>query len=210
MWTVTGAGVSATRFTPFEPGEILYDFDGPRIFTVRDLENEPYLACWSDENDQASRFIVAPTNERIVLGLKEGRLTVTEALHQSRCWICDVLHGGEVASCWRVEFENVPEDCLPATGTMLWSGLEEDSIDWVGRIRELDKDSLMFDLREIGGPCHSKRFIFKEDLLEQVLRALGDDAKVKVIGKNLRNRSMAQALSLFRISEKPSDKAAIG
>ena len=37
-----------TLFATLEPVECLYDFDGPKLFTVRGSDGGLNLACWSD------------------------------------------------------------------------------------------------------------------------------------------------------------------
>ena len=61
MWSIPGKSVSPKRFEPFEPADVLYEFDGPRIFTLVDSEGELNLAYWSDEDDQVCLYIVVPT-----------------------------------------------------------------------------------------------------------------------------------------------------
>lgn len=120
MWTITGRSVDPQKFAPFHPEEILYEFDGPRIFTVCDHEGELYLACWSDEDEHATRFVVAPTLPRTIEQLRAGDIAVYEALDQPRCWVCDVSHAGELLKCHRINFADLPADARPAQGTMLW------------------------------------------------------------------------------------------
>ena len=44
MWSIPGKSVSPGQFQPFEPVDVLYEFDGPRIFTLWDSEGELNLA----------------------------------------------------------------------------------------------------------------------------------------------------------------------
>ena len=124
MWNVEGKTAPVKRFEPFDPIEVLYEFDGPRIFTVKDSEQELNLAYWSDEDQNIWRYVVVPTTPAIIDALRKGSISVYDALHQPRCWLCDVTHQGKVANCQRVEFETVPRDSLPAIGTMLLPILE--------------------------------------------------------------------------------------
>lgn len=119
MWNITGHKCSIEKFRPFEPEEILYAFDGPRIFTFRDQEHELFLAYWSDEDENFNRFVVVPTSSAVVKALKTGETSVREALDQPRCWLCDVTRAGDLETCQRVEFSQIPGECLPAIGTML-------------------------------------------------------------------------------------------
>lgn len=124
MWSIIGKAIDISRFQPFEPAEVLYEFDGPRIFTLNDSDGELNLAYWSDEDDKVCRYVVVPTTAKILAELRKGRISVFDALNQPRCWLCDVTHQGELSTCQRVEFESVPRDSLPAIGTMLLPSLE--------------------------------------------------------------------------------------
>jgi hypothetical protein len=179
---------------------VLYEFDGPRIFTLWDPEGELNLAYWSDEDDAICRYVVVPTTARILEALRQGEMSVYDALNQPRCWFCDVTHAGEVVACQRVEFEAIPRDVLPATGTMLLSTLEPQRVDLEGRIRELDKDRRSFELREIPGATQAQRFHFDEDLLADVFEAFRQDVWVRVAGRTLPVKNVAHAVALSRIS----------
>ena len=110
MWSIPGKPVSPARFQPFEPVDVLYEFDGPRIFTLWDSEGELNLAYWSDEDDAICRYVIVPTTDKIVAALRQGGISVFDALNQPRCWLCDLTHFGEIAVCQRVEFEAFRED----------------------------------------------------------------------------------------------------
>ena len=124
MWQIQGKTAEISRFQPFDPVDVFYEFDGPRIFTVRDAENELNLAYWSDEDDQNCRYIVVPTSRKILESLHKGGISVFDALNQPRCWLCDILPTGEIAECRRVDFAEIPRDALPSIGTMLLPSLE--------------------------------------------------------------------------------------
>jgi hypothetical protein len=111
-------------FPKFDPQEVLYEFDGPRIFTVTDRFGGLNLAVWSDEDTDVERYIVAVSSASIVAALKAGRTTVREALEQPRTWICDVNPVGEVQSIWRIDLGDIPADSLPRQGTMLLPELQ--------------------------------------------------------------------------------------
>ncbi len=124
MWHIDGKPDKTERFARLEPVEVLYEFDGPRIFTARDADGELVLVYWSDEDDNAIRYVVVPTSTRIVDSLRSGMLSVLDALNQPRCWLCDMDHSGEMSNCLLVDFDVLPRDALPADGAMLWPSLE--------------------------------------------------------------------------------------
>lgn len=188
------------RFQPFEPQEVLYEFDGPRIFTILDREQELNLAYWSDDAEDAWRYLIVPTSPSIIQALRTGVMTVYDSLDQPRCWICDVDHDGDVVDCQRVDFETVPRNALPDPRTLLLPSVETRCVDLVGRIRELDKDRLSFELREIEGTPPVQRFNFDKTLLGEVSRAFQDDARVQVGGKTLPAQNVALVISLSRLA----------
>ncbi|MFM7039359.1 MAG: hypothetical protein ACKO2L_16730 [Planctomycetaceae bacterium] len=87
MWQISGCQLSNDYLGSFSPDRILYEYDGPKIFTVRDREQDLCLACWSAADEQFNRFIVVPTSETIVKALESGELPVAQALDQPRCWL---------------------------------------------------------------------------------------------------------------------------
>ncbi len=199
MWSIPAKSVPAERFLPFRPDEVLYEFDGPRIFTVFDSEGELNLAYWSDEDAAICRYVVVPTTTKILQSLRWGEISVHDALNQPRCWLCDLTHQGEFVACQRVDFESIPKDSLPAIGTMLLAALEPQSVDLEGRIREIDKDRRSFELREIPGVAQAQRFGFDEDLEEDIFQAFRDDERVRISGRAFPTRNMAHALAVSKI-----------
>ena len=119
MWQVVGTPIDAERFEPFRPLQLLNYYDGPRIFTVRDAEGSLCLACWSDDDERQSRFLVAPITQHVVTELEAGLVSLREALAQPRLWVVDLNHEGPVAAAWSVAPNSIPEDAQPQPGTML-------------------------------------------------------------------------------------------
>ena len=66
MWDIPGKVTSPGRLVSLQPQEVLYDFDGPRIFTALDSEGELNLAYWSDGGPRLWRCVVVPTTPAIV------------------------------------------------------------------------------------------------------------------------------------------------
>lgn len=126
MWRVTGKHVDVELFEPFKPEEVLYDFDGPRTFTHRDRGGQLCLAHWCDEDEEITRFLVVSFTEQLVSKIKEGELTLRDALNQPRLWALDVTHCGELREAWIVQFTKLPQDVLPHPDTMLLRSLESE------------------------------------------------------------------------------------
>lgn len=203
MWSIPGKSVPVARFQPFDPAEVLYEFDGPRLFTLWDCEGELNLAYWSDEDEHLGRYVVVPTTAKILDALRQGEISVFDALNQPRCWLCDVRHLGEIVACQRVEFEAIPRDSLPASDTMLLPTLQSQLVDMEGRIRELDKDRRSFELREIPGTTQAQRFAFDEELQNDVFEAFREDVWVRVSGRTFPVKNIAHALALSKVGIRP-------
>ena len=119
MWDAHGEPFDAGRFTSFEPAEVPYPVDGPRLFTLQDADGGLNLACWSDADGTANRYLVVPTTAASVDRLGAGIMSVHAALDQSQSWVCDVTCGGDVVGCVRMAFADVPADTRPATDVLM-------------------------------------------------------------------------------------------
>jgi hypothetical protein len=124
MWEIKGRPVDPKRFTPFEPLRVLNYYDGPRIFTFHDADDALCLACWSDEDEENSRFLVVAATDQIIADLEGGLLSVREALAQPRLWVVDWAQDGTLTSAWLGVLGDVPEDSQPQPRTMLHRSLD--------------------------------------------------------------------------------------
>ncbi len=124
MWEIKGKQVDLKRFMPFEPLRVLNYYDGPRIFTFNDADDALCLACWSDEDETHSRFLVVPVTDGIIAHLEDGLLSVREALAQPRLWVVDWSQDGSLAGAWLVDHQDVPVDSQPQPRTMLHRSLD--------------------------------------------------------------------------------------
>lgn len=108
------------------PSEVLYEFEGPCIFTARAAHGAAVLAYLSEdlEDEQRLRYIVATTSEATVDELKHGVISVREALDRGSLWVVDFDYGYRPVRAFSVRSEQLPEDSMPLRGTMLWSSLE--------------------------------------------------------------------------------------
>lgn len=124
MWHVVGTSITSP-FQALTPERILYEFDGPRIFTVRHELGE-FLAYLSAEDvtEKTSRYLLVPTDDAIVAALEKGTRTVYEALAQPWVWILDIGFDGQTKQAWRTITSAIPADCLPKQHVMLWPELE--------------------------------------------------------------------------------------
>jgi hypothetical protein len=122
-WQIDAPESDVGAFSYAEPDEVLYDFDGPRIFTA-DSSFGSLLYFLAEEDNEVARFVVAPTNVQIVERLKNGVSSVRDALNQPWVWILDIAIDGTPQKCWRCTLADIPADALPKPGVMLWPHLE--------------------------------------------------------------------------------------
>lgn len=108
------------------PSEVLYEFEGPCIFTAKAAHGATVLAYLSEalEDEERLRYIVATTSEGTVDELKQGVISVREALDRGSLWMVDFDYGYRPVRAFAVSSQQLPEDAMPLRGTMLWSSLE--------------------------------------------------------------------------------------
>lgn len=112
------------------PAEVLYDFDGPCIFTSRTPAQGLVLAYLSEDLDDEGllRFIVSTTSRFTISELKSGMISVREALLRGSLWLVDLNHRYVPQRAFAVDEADLPTDALPLSSTMLWSSLEPEMV----------------------------------------------------------------------------------
>jgi hypothetical protein len=102
------------------PTRVLYEFDGPLIFTVQ-LGLQDVLFFKADELDETDLFLATQIDEETLEALTAGRLSVRGAFLKDSCWIVEVSHSFEPLRFWTCDYEEVPEDLLPQQNVPLYS-----------------------------------------------------------------------------------------
>ncbi|MBE0508901.1 MAG: hypothetical protein IBX50_19630 [Marinospirillum sp.] len=122
-WQVKGLATDPAYFSGFEIQHVLIEFDGPRLFTAQTPVCKA-LFMLIDEDDQAMRFIVAPTNVHIIEQLEQGLMTVRAAVDQALAWVVETDYTYTVSEAWSTTLAELPESVLPQKGIMLWPHLQ--------------------------------------------------------------------------------------
>ena len=122
-WQVAGITCSTEAFDPIRMEEVLFELDGPRIFTAQSASGL-LLFYLADESNEALRYLVVPTNERILTRLKTGTCTVRNALAQPWLWVLDCDHHNTPLKCSQTTLDAIPAEVLPQKGITLWPHLE--------------------------------------------------------------------------------------
>ena len=124
MWQVKGIQ-TATDWLDFEPIHVLYEFDGPRIFTCRDRKGRLFLAYLSNEHETGFRFLVVPFSTELEYALTTGQMDLRDTLWLPRVWIFDLQTDWIPVRAWEASAAALPADLLPRPGVMLWSHLRQ-------------------------------------------------------------------------------------
>jgi hypothetical protein len=114
-----------SREVRFEPVEVLVHYDGPQTFTFRHENGLLMLAhlLFAEDDGQKARYVAVPFDEEGVRLLKDGRMTVRDALEEQR-WV--FLATGEPWSSAMIEpvkLASLPAEVLPERYAMLSADL---------------------------------------------------------------------------------------
>lgn len=102
---------------PLVPEEVLYEYDGPLIFTAK---FGAYQAIFSriDEKEGSDFYAVGTTTDGIIQALKGGALSLRGALLREPCYIME-LDGLKVLRFWSCAKDDFDDDLLPRAGRTL-------------------------------------------------------------------------------------------
>lgn len=127
MWKLLETNVRDLTFKEMSPDEVLYDFDGPRIFTFKE-KSELYFACWSDEDsrEKRTRYLVVSIQTHDLELLKEGIFSLIQILDQPMLWVVDRDFDNEVVDvkCLSGGISSVPKGFKPEKDATLGSRQE--------------------------------------------------------------------------------------
>ncbi len=131
MWEPDGIPLPKLTLGNLAVAEVLFEFDGEFLtFVAADSNNEPLLVHNLCVENQISRYVVSPVDNRILRDLKTGRVDIYTALRQPRCWIADIKFNEDLDPTWeitglvQVRFESIPSGFLPQPGAMIRPDLD--------------------------------------------------------------------------------------
>jgi hypothetical protein len=126
LWTIEAAHYPADLFNISEISEVLYEFDGPRIFTTSHAGLLYFwYECGEDVDSRIWRYLVTPTDKVFIAKLKTGSRTVYDALSLSWLWAVDVDDSDSIAAAWVLpDLDAVPANAKPEKDVFLWPHLQ--------------------------------------------------------------------------------------
>lgn len=125
LWRIETPTCSIEQFDKRTIAEVLYDFDGPKIFTTSSGSlTRLWYECAEDIQIGVLRYLVVPVDDQLIAHLKNGTRTVYDALQQPWIWAVDVDESDNVTTGWVVRLEEVPDLAKPERSALLWPQLE--------------------------------------------------------------------------------------
>lgn len=122
MWTALGSAEDPARFDHLKIDEVLFEQDGPKLFTAHTLASS-YLVyeSVSDSSEKLTRYLAVYASDALVSKLVEGDIPVLDALSQDKVWAIDQRFDGQVAAAvtLREGMHSVPVNYKPQPGVRL-------------------------------------------------------------------------------------------
>jgi len=113
LWIPESETTSTDNFGAFTPADVIFDFGGPRTFTLIALDGSLLLAHQCDEEDGQAGFLVTPVTADRIRHLKAGDAGIYDTLNQEQLWYVVVGETERPRVAYRIAFGDVPAECLP-------------------------------------------------------------------------------------------------
>jgi hypothetical protein len=120
---IGGVDYPLDLFGSLEPDDVLYEFDGPRIFISINGYGDKFLVYQCAEQESLCRYVVVPAAEELLQNLRTGLMTMRDALSQPWTWLVEKLHSGQVTRARKINIRDLPQNALPRPGTLLLPSL---------------------------------------------------------------------------------------
>ncbi|MBS0266421.1 MAG: hypothetical protein JSS02_31105 [Planctomycetes bacterium] len=199
LWEVKGRVLPPEFLGELQPETVLFDYEGPRSYFTHDPQGGLLFAHQCGESDHVWRYAVVPFSDELAEALQTGRIDLRTALDQPRIWVVDFSRSTQPEQCVAVRLSDIPADCLPKPGVMLYADLEPAIVEKAGYIRELDRDEHTCLLRDDEGVTVAK-LSFDESLFDEVKVAFDAERRVKVATKAPRATPIAELLTVEFLS----------
>lgn len=112
-WTDLGRLVDVATLGTLTPVDVLYEYEGPRVFTSVAPDGSQLLAYVCAESASGLWLLVVPSAEYVVSTLKSGRISLRDAFDQTQIWLVKQDLEGNNVSVRRITIDMVPTINLP-------------------------------------------------------------------------------------------------
>jgi hypothetical protein len=146
-----------------DPKEVLFDYDGPRLFTARTARGDLLLVYWCGEADGRDRFLAVPANDDGIARLKASSVSLRESLDQPWAWLVERARTGEIVQVDSVNVGSLPESALPRTGTTLVAKPPvSNPIKALGAWEAMLRDGLTEDIAVVAARSNKRRALWPD------------------------------------------------
>lgn len=120
MWAHTGTKAAWPEIETLDPEDVIDEYDGPRLFTVRSRDGNLLLVYHCGEDPATERFLLVPADTDLVTEIQANALPLRAALlGRGWAWIVDRRRNGTLDGPFKVDPRELPEHALPAEGVRL-------------------------------------------------------------------------------------------
>lgn len=122
MWTIEGQETDWPKLDSLQPGRVLDFYDEPSLFTVRTRDGFDLLAYRCGADRDVDRFLLVPTNEKLLAEIEHNLISLREALTlQPWSWLVDRNLDGTLSRPLAVDPLKLPDRALPEEGVRLYA-----------------------------------------------------------------------------------------
>jgi hypothetical protein len=216
LWNIKSPQIAAQSFTQVQPAEVLDGFDGPMTFTFLDQRGSLMIANLCAIGGDATRYLVSETSELIINDLKNGLISLRDALIRNPLWLVDVDANGNVSRAWQTSLDDLPPEVIPDPDALLNDELEAEqrADEKLSKFAKSKSDGqVAFD----GGPVENyeieasffgKFFQLATELLTEICVSLDAPRPILRLGKTFES-SYAVDLKLAERSPEGDDLLAV-
>jgi hypothetical protein len=113
--------VDVTSLGQLDPTHVLFEADGPRLFTSRDANARTLLVYLCCEDTNGADYFVVPTFPDTINALEQGYLSLRDALGQSSGWLVSTTADGHPVRAQVASLAVLPKMAVPAPNIPLCS-----------------------------------------------------------------------------------------
>lgn len=118
MWSIAQPSKPTAHLGRIVPLEVFYQFDGPILFSSI-LGLSQMLFFKYDEFEEHDLFLAVPADQKTLVSLQSGKLSVRGALGYHECFVVRMDVAGQVHAYWETRIDQLDQELLPEFGVGL-------------------------------------------------------------------------------------------
>jgi len=134
------------------PARVIFEAEVPLLYTVAAPAGRELLVYLAETTAAGSWYILASCGKNTVTDMRNGKLTVREALTSSWMWLVYKKDDDGQVEAWAVDADDIPDEHLPVPGTLLFAetkvkGRRSVLQDWVHDLTFMQQSVLITSCR---------------------------------------------------------------